>query len=374
MRVLFDVCHPAHVHLFKHAIAELEATGHEVLVTSREKEVTLDLLDAYGIDHEVLSTQGEGGLALALEWVKREFRLLRRARRFDPDVIVSHINIAAAHASAVLGCPNLVFNDNEEAARMAGPLVHPFTTEVATPASFSENLGDVQNVYRGFHELAYLHPDRFEPDPERLRRHGVDPEDPYSVVRLVSWGAYHDAGKEGLTAEGRQQLVSTLAEHGDVYITSEEPLPAEFDDYRLPVPPEAIHDLLAHANLYVGDSHTMAIEAGLLATPAVRFNFLVDDGDLGGYDVLGDEYGLVRSTADVEEGLALVAELAADPDAGERWEERRRRLVDETIDVTDFLLDRVHALAGRTRRPVADEPTGEEPAGARHLAGDGGSA
>ena len=369
MRVLFDVCHPAHVHLFKHAIAELQATGHEVLVTSRDKEVTLQLLDAYGIEHEPLSAMGEGGLALAVEWVKREFRLLRRARRFDPDVIVSHIDIAAAHASAVLGCPNLVFNDNEEAARMAGPLVHPFTTEVATPASFSENLGDVQNVYDGFHELAYLHPDRFEPDPERLRRHGVDPDEPYSVLRLVSWGAYHDAGKEGLSPDDREALVSTLAEHGDVYITSEEPLPEAFDDYRLPVPPEAIHDLLAGANLYVGDSHTMAIEAGLLATPAVRFNFLVEGGDLGGYDVLGDTYGLVRSTTDVAEGLELVAELAADPDAAERWERRRRRLVDDSIDVTEFMLDRIHALAGRERGPVVEERA--EP---RPIAGDGGSA
>ena len=370
MRVLFDVCHPAHVHLFKHAIAELRAEGHETLVTSREKEVTTQLLDAYGIDHEPLSTQGEGGFGLAVEWFGRELRLLRRARRFGPDVIVSHLNFAAAHVATVLRRPNLVFNDNEEAARLLGPLVHPFSSLVCTPSSFAADLGDVQRRYEGFHELAYLHPDRFTPDPDVLRRHGVEPEDRYAVVRLVSWAAYHDAGREGLSAAARRELLSILEDHGDVYVTSEAPLPDEFEDYRLPVPPEAIHDLLAHADLYVGDSHTMAIEAGLLGTPSVRFNFLVDDGDLGGYDVLGDTYGLVRSTADEREGLDLVAELAADDGARERWAERRRRLLADTVDVTDFMLDRIYELAGVARRPVV--PADRRPT-RRPLAGDGGS-
>ena len=370
MKVLFDVCHPAHVHLFKNAIAELRAEGHETLVTSREKEVTTQLLDAYGIDHEPLSSQGDGGLGLAVEWLAREVRLLRRARRFGPDVIVSHLNFAAAHASALLRRPNLVFNDNEEAARLLGPLVHPFSDLVCTPSSFAAELGDVQRRYDGFHELAYLHPDRFEADPDALARHGVDPDDPYAVVRLVSWAAYHDAGREGLSAAARRELISTLDDHGDVYVTSEAPLPGEFEDYRLPVPPEAIHDLLAHANLYVGDSHTMAIEAGLLGTPAVRFNFLVDDGDLGGYDVLGDTYGLVRSTADEREGLDLVASLAADPGAGERWAERRRRLLSETIDVTEFMLDRIYELAEVPRHPAAAI---ESQRAGRPFAGDWGS-
>jgi len=370
VRVLFDVCHPAHVHLFKHAIGALEADGHETLVTSREKEVTTQLLDAYGIDHEPLSSQGDGGLGLAVEWLAREVRLLRRARRFDPDVIVSHLNFAAAHASTLLRRPNLVFNDNEEAARLLGPLVHPFSDVVCTPSSFAADLGDVQRRYDGFHELAYLHPDRFSPDPDALRGHGVDPDDPYFVVRLVSWAAYHDAGREGLSAEARRELVSTLDAYGDVYVTSEAPLPAEFEDYRLPVPPETIHDLLAHADLYVGDSHTMAIEAGLLGTPAVRFNFLVDGGDLGGYDVLGDTYGLVRSTADEREGLDLVASLVGDAGAGERWAERRRRLLSDTVDVTEFMLDRIYEL---TRVPRPPASAAEDRTTGRPLAGDGGS-
>ena len=41
MRVLFDMGHPAHVHLFKNIIKKLTADGHEVKITARDKEVTL---------------------------------------------------------------------------------------------------------------------------------------------------------------------------------------------------------------------------------------------------------------------------------------------------------------------------------------------
>ena len=353
MRVLFDCCHPAHVHLFKNAIFALQRAGHETYVVSREKEVTTDLLDAYGIQHVPLSAQGEGGLAMAIEWTKRELRLLRHARRFGPDVVVSALNPAAAHVSSLLGVPNVMFNDNEEAARMLGPIAHRFADAVCTPAAFADDLGSNHRTYNGFHELAYLHPDRFKPDPDLLERNGVDPNSPYSVLRLVSWAAYHDAGREGLSASARQELVDTLDAHGDVYITSESPLPDEFEQYRLPVPPEAIHDLLAFADCYVGDSHTMAIEAGILGTPAVRFNFLVDDGDLGCYTELERDYGLVYSTPDEREGLDRVAEIIGDEAAAETWDRRRHRLVAEKIDVTDFILDRIFELgpATRTERP-----------------------
>jgi len=65
MKAHFDVGHPAHVHLFKHAIDEVEARGHDTLVTSREKEVTTSLLDAYGIDHVPISKKGTTTFDLA---------------------------------------------------------------------------------------------------------------------------------------------------------------------------------------------------------------------------------------------------------------------------------------------------------------------
>jgi predicted glycosyltransferase len=338
MHVLFDVSHPAHVHLFRHAITALQDDGHETTVLSRRKDVTTDLLDAYGIEHSILSTMGSGPLGLATEWMAREVRTISQALETSPDVIVSRLNPPAAHASTVLGCPSIVFDDSE-AAVLPARMTHPFADVICTPERFSRDLGDKQRRYRGCHELAYLHPNRFDPDPDALVEHGIDPDDHYSVLRFVSWGAHHDVNQEGLSMAGKRNLVEMLADRGDVYITAEDELPSGFEEYRLPVPPEKIHQLMYHANIYVGDSQTMATEAAILGTPAVRCNSFAGDADMSNFVLLQSEYGLLRSNDDESEAINTVEEYLDRSGLQEEWEQKRRRLGDEMIDVTAFMLD-----------------------------------
>lgn len=341
VRALFDVTHPAHVHLFKHAIRELQAAGHETLVTSRRKEVTLDLLDAYEMDHQPISVKGGSKLGLALEWPLREVRLARLAREFDPDVVLSHINPAAAHAARFAGGSSIVFNDEEAGWNLTGRLIEPFASVICTPAGYSRDLGPKQRRYDGFHELAYLHPGRFEPDPDRLRAAGVDPDDPYFVLRFVSWGAHHDVGQSGFSRAAQRELVSFLDQYGDVYISTEGALPSSFAGHEIPVSPDAIHHLLAFADLYVGDSQTMAIEAAVLGTPTIRSNSFADRDTHGHMRTLDEEYGLVISTGDESHAVSRAKELATDPTAAARWETRRDRLLTDSVDVTGFMLDRI---------------------------------
>ena len=342
MRALFDVSHPAHVHLFKHAAKELDAAGHRVHVASRVKDVTTDLLDAEGFEHSPLSARAGGGPGLVSEWVVRELRLTRLARRFDPDVVVSMLNPPAAHVSWLLGVPNVVFNDTEQAG-VAERITAPFSSVVCTPAGFERDVGGRQRRYDGFHELAYLHPSRFEPDPETLRGSGVDPDEPYAVLRFVAMDAHHDVGHEGLSPARKRDLVERLEEAGlTVYVSSEAPLPADIDDRGLPVPPEDLHQLLAHADVYAGDSGTTATEAGVLGTPTVRFNPF--DGEMSNFREL-QEYGLVSSVRDADSFVEATVELAADDDAGDRWRARRRDMLAEKVDVTAFMLETVREVA-----------------------------
>jgi predicted glycosyltransferase len=341
MRLLVDVTHPAHVHLFRNAVDTLRGRGHEVGVVAREKDVTLDLLGAYGIEHTALSRARPGAGGTLREWVGRGLKLLRFARAFDPDVILSRLNPAAAHVAALLGVPNVVFHDTEVAG-LLDRVTLPAAAVVATPAAFDRELPAEHVRYRGFHELAYLHPARFEPDGDALREHGVDPDEPYSVVRLVAMDAHHDRGRAGFPPVTLRRLVDGLAEHGDVYVTSESPLPADLDGLAPPVPVDAMHDLLAFADCYVGDSSTMATEAAVLGTPSVRYNPL--GREMGNFERLGDA-GLVRSHRDPEIAADSALELAADPDAGRRWRRRRRRLLAEVVDPTAFAVALVEEVA-----------------------------
>lgn len=338
MNVHFEVGHPAHVHLFKHAVSELNARGHETLVTAREKEVTTDLLDAYGIDYRVLSKQGETTPRLLLEWTLRELKLIRAIRQFDSDVVVSHLSPVAAQAARVTGTPSVTFTDDEVATRSLSKLTLPFTSRVCTPACFEMDFGEKHRRYDGYHELAYLHPDRYEPDPRPLREHGVAVDEPYFILRFVSWAAHHDVGETGISTEGKRELVEYLSEHGRVYITSESPLPPAFEEYRLPVPPELIHHLLFYADGYIGDSQTMAIEAGVLGTPAIRTNSFVGSADLSTFREL-ESHGLVYNLNEERAAIEKMKTFIEDPDTTAKWERRRSQLLAEREDVTDVVVE-----------------------------------
>ncbi|MFW5949054.1 MAG: DUF354 domain-containing protein [Halolamina sp.] len=341
MRLLVDVTHPAHVHLFRNAIDVLRGRSHDVRVVAREKDVTVDLLSAYGVDYTTLSRARPGAAGTLREWVGRGVSLYRYARAFDPDVVLSRLNPAAAHVSAALGVPNVVFHDTEVAG-LLDRVTLPAAAVVATPVAFDRDLPARHLRYRGFHELAYLHPARFDPDPDAIRDHGVDPESSYAVVRLVAMDAHHDRGRAGFPPDTVRRLVDDLGEAGAVYVSSESPLPDHLAAHAPPVPVDAMHDLLAFADCYVGDSSTMATEAAVLGTPSVRFNPL--EREMGNFEQLGDAR-LISSHTDPDAAADTALELAADPAAGRRWRRRRRRLLAEVVDPTAFAVALVEEVA-----------------------------
>jgi len=199
MRALFDVTHPALVHLFAPAAEALEAGGHDVTVAARGKDVTTDLLDAAGVPYAVVSHAGAGPLSRIGELLERD-----RSRSTCPPNRSGRGResgrSAAVHAARLVGARAVVFDDSEHERLVAG-LTHRFADVVCTPSGFDRDVPN-QRRYDGFHELAYLHPNRFTPDPAALQRHGVDPESSYAVVRFVAWDAHHDLGRRGFSPAG----------------------------------------------------------------------------------------------------------------------------------------------------------------------------
>ena len=337
MRVVVTIQHPGHVHFFKHAITELEDRGHEVFVFARENEVAVDLLEAYGIDHEVLAGASDSLLSLAAVQATYETRLLRRARRIKPDVITAIGGVAAAHVATAVRARSVVFYDTEHATLIT-KLAYPFADVVCTPACYGGEIGTKHVTYPGYHELAYLHPDRFDPDQSVREAVGVDPEETLAIARLSDWGASHDVGQGGF--DDVRDVFARLEDAGaTVRLTAEGELPADLAPRKLTTPPERMHDLLAAADLVVSEGATTAAEAAVLGTPAVYVN----SQSLGYTDELEAEYGLLfgfsgedRHAAAIEQAVSI---LAADDSAP--WARRRDRLLADRIDVTDRI---VHEL------------------------------
>lgn len=334
MRILIDLIHPGHVHFYKHAVGEWRAQGHQVLLTARDKDVTLALLEHYALDYRVLSAVGRGGVELALELVRRGSRLWRLVREFKPDVATGIGGAFVTPPCRLAGIPSVIFTDSEHAS-FDRRVTHRLASVVCTPQWFKGQAGPRQVRYRGFQELAYLHPDYFTPDSAPLDQLGLTPHDRFALLRFVAWGAGHDIGQSGFSAEEKAQLVRELAQRGRVLVSAEGSLPREFEPYALNVAPQHIHDLLYFASLYVGEGATMATEAGLLGTPSVYVSSLV--GTMGNYEALA-RYGLVDAFRDGATGMQRAIALMDDPQAKSDRQKACQQMLDESIDVTAFLM------------------------------------
>lgn len=349
MRVIVTIQHPGHVHFFKHAISEFERRGHQVFVFARENEMAVDLLEGYGIEHEVLAGESHSLLSLAGVQTTYEMRLLRRARRIRPDVITAVGGVAAAHVSTLAGSRSVVFYDTEHA-KIITKLAYPFADEIYTPNCYREEIGSKHVRYPGYHELAYVHPDRFDPDPAVLTELGLAEDDSLAICRFSSWDSSHDMGQGGFDdlADVVQRLEAT-GEH--VLVTSEIELPDEMEGYEISVSPDRMHDLLYYADVVVGEGATTAAEAAVLGTPAVYVNTLT----MGYTDELESRYGLLfnfNGPDRHEQGVELAVSILKYSNE-EMWARRHERLLEETVDVTDVI---VEAIEGAPQRDAPQQP------------------
>lgn len=344
LEIVITVQHPAHVHFFRNIIEKLERLGHEVTVFARKKDITERLLQLYNIPYTILAGQADSLLGLIKVQLTYERRLYSAARRIRPDLMMAIGGVAVSHVSKLVNATSIIFVDNEDV--LSNYVSCPFADVVCTPERFESEYGSNHVRYPGYHELAYLHPDEFEPDPRLLENYGVDPEESFSVVRLVGWNAHHDVGKSGFSEADRRHLLSTLDEYGKVYITSESELPPEYERYRLPVPPHLIHHLLYYADLYVGDSQTMATEAAILGTPAVRSNSFVGSGDMSNFIEIERKYDLLYSISDGAAAIETAERLLRDPSTKAVWAEKRAKLFEDKINVNRFVVDLIEESVG----------------------------
>ncbi len=350
MRVLIDITHPAYAHFFREVLPALRSRGHEVRVTSRDKDVTLALLDAFGIEHECLSRAGGSPPALLREMLLRVWRLRRVIRRFRPDVVLARDGLFACQAAWLGKVPGVSIDDTDDA-WLQRRLYFPFASRIYTDHAY-DAFGSKQRCYRGISCLAYLHPDRFRPEPTALRDLGLDASERLLLVRLVSWTASHDYGHRGFDQRGLRRLFARLAKHGRVLLSSERPLEADLEPFRLAVPPERLHSVLAGCALYVGESASMAAEAAILGVPAVH----VSTRRLWYTQALA-RLGMVTNVENAEACQARAEAILANGDAGARQRRRRDRYLRDTDDLVSMAVAAVED-AGFIGRSDAGTPAG----------------
>ena len=345
MKILVDINHPAQVHLFRNAIAQWREHGHLVRVTARDKDVTLHLLNSYGIEYKLASVPRRGLLGMVSSVLRHDSVVLGQQRKYGFDVIIG-TSFAAAHISKLSQAKSVILNEDDHGIdRLFESITYPFADFILTPDALPRRSGNKQVSYRGYQKLAYLHPNHFTPNPAVLGEIGLEEGEPYSIVRLVALQATHDINAKGLTKETLREIVARLSQFGRVFISSEKPLEEEFRPYQFSISPEKMHDLLAHASLYIGDSQSMSVEAAVLGVPGIRCSSFV--GRISVLEELEHRYQLTYGVLPSQQAEILhkLEELLKMKNRTAEWQSKRARMLAEKIDVTAWLVEFVESLA-----------------------------
>ncbi len=330
MRILIDIGHPAHVHLFKNFTWIMQRKGHLVLFTSRDKEVTIQLLSAYRFDFFVFGKAYKKIAGKIWGLIKFDFLLLKIALKFKPDILLSAGSMYAAQIAWILRKPHIAFEDTGNIEQIS--LYKPFSKVILVPSAFHKELGEKQIRYKGYHELAYLHPDYFQSDDTIFDILKLKKEEPFVIVRFVSWSASHDFGQSGFTTKMKAEIVHELSQYAEVFVSAECDLPISLKKFQIKIPPERIHDVLAFAALFVGEGATMASECAVLGTPAIYVNSIT-----AGTLEEQEKYGLLYSFRNPTGVLEKTWELINTPALRQIHQERRKKMLADKIDVTKFI-------------------------------------
>lgn len=334
------ISHPAHFHMFRYTIYNLKRSGNEVVVVIRPKDVLEQLLINDGMPFVKVKDRPKkwGMLGLGLFLVEKVFEVWKICRKEKPDMLVGSDGVLAVVGKLIRKPSFECYEDDAEAIALYARMFFPLYSGLVCPECCSAWKWERKKTgYKSYHELGYLHPNQFSPDKQVVEKYGINADRPYFLIRFAQLTAHHDVGIHGINTEIAEKVVSLLKPHGTIYITSERPLESQFEQYRIKINPLDMHHVMAFASLYIGDSQTMAAEAGVLGTPFVRFNDFV--GRLSYLNELENDYhlGYGHKTDDIEGFYASIQRWLETPERKMICAERRNKMLSEKIDYAKFL-------------------------------------
>ena len=337
-KILVDINHPAHVHLFRNFIFEMKKKGNEVIVLAKDVKSITSLLELYNLQ---FITTGPKKDSLLLKYIYEFVHLIKLYRivltkKIDYGIGVSMV---LPLVSKLTSMKSFALDDDDFAVTpIAGKFIAHADVILNPSALNHENRGEQRICHPSYHELAYLHPNQFKADLTLLAEMGIKQGETYFILRFNAFKAHHDADAVGFSLKQKLALINLLNPYGKIFITTERAMEPELEAYRLPISAEKIHTLMYYATLFIGDSQTMVSEAALLGTPAIKLNSFA--GRLSIPNEIEHRYGLCYSfqPQDFDRMVDKVRELLSKADLKGQWRYRKEKLLQDKVDLTSFLV------------------------------------
>jgi predicted glycosyltransferase len=316
-RILFELNHPKHYYQFRGVINQLKNEGSAVYILARDKDVLLEILNDENQEYILLGKHGKSIFSKVIYLPKLLITYLRIVKKLKIDIIFSKASLNAALIKPFINAKHIITPDSEVVS-LTNKIVAPLSDIIITPENFNIDFGINHHRISGFFEETYLSPLVFTPDINLLKEYNL--KKPFFILRFISWDANHDIGNWGFTDSQKNQLFDLLNQYGQVIISAERNiLPAKLQENRIAIPPSKMHHFLHYANMYIGDSQSMATESSLLGTPSFRYNSFVGDNDMTNFIVLEKELDLLRNYISFEKLIEGVKKVLENPEIKEEW-------------------------------------------------------
>ena len=278
------------------------APDHSMLVTARDFDSTIPLMDSWGVPYLKVGKHGGGTYAGKLRsYSDRLSQLVDFAEQEQPEFLFGLACPEALRVSFGLQIPNIIFNDEPRSVgviKLSLPFVNhlivpePIPTEWYTPFGISE---DKVHKFHGIDEVAETV--RFTPDPTVIEDANLMPGQ-YVVCRPEQTAAQYHMNRLG---EGDSELMvlldPLLAEYPDLtylVVPRNSAQRANLEHYYADSPDvvfrnylDPIEQYLFHAKLVVTGGGSFVRQSALMNIPSVEFfpipaypqeQFLIENG------------------------------------------------------------------------------------------------
>jgi uncharacterized protein len=340
MRILIYTAHPAQYHFFKYIIKLLKDKGHDVLLLIKTKDVLekLILQDGFSYINIQPKTRKNNPLSILLASFIRTWKVIRIVKSHQTELLIG-TDSSIAQAAFLTGKHAITtLEDDYAVIKRLADLTYPYTKTILVPEVCDVGKWKKKKIgYAGYMKLSYLHPNQFTPD-ENLKSTYIQ-SDKYCLIRLAQLTAHHDAGIRGLSIELVVKLIQIIESKGyQVFISTEGSIAPEISAYQLKINQNHIHHVLAFASLLISDSQSMSVEAAMLGLPSLRFSDF--SGRIGVLEELEKKYKLTFGvkTNETDKLLRLTAELLQNEDIKKSFQQYRKTMLSDKIDVTAFMV------------------------------------
>jgi uncharacterized protein len=331
MNIIVDITHPAHLNLFKRAIQILHNKGNQVFVTCINRG-SLPSIVASELNPIMVKTLGNHrGTTFSILFEAnflRLFHIFLYLWNKKIDVGISFGSFLMGFILTLRRKPNIHLSDDPE--RKLNAILELITcTERYLPPIVTP-YGKTK-IFNSLKEWAYLSPKYFAPDNSVLEYYDLIPYK-YIFVREVSTGSLnYKSQKNAIIAAvahnfpAKIKVILSLEDKNLISL-----YPPEW--ILLSEPVKNIHSLMYFSRIVISSGDSMAREGAMLGVPSVYCGnrimkanqLLIDKGML--YKIVPEDMGsfirgILKSENYIEDQINF-----------------RAKLLDDWIDVTDFIM------------------------------------